>query len=59
MGVTITIGLVWAVTGKLALAAGVGLGEFLFKFVAYYAHERLWARIPHGAVAPETDGGGS
>ena len=62
MAVTITMSLVWVATGKVALAAGVGVGEFVFKLAAYYAHERLWARIPDSAAAPvaaRAEGGGS
>jgi uncharacterized membrane protein len=35
----------YALTGSVAIAAGLGLLEPLANTVAYFLHERLWARI--------------
>lgn len=48
LAVAATVGVVWLATGRPGLAAGVGLLEFAVKLVAYYAHERVWARIGFG-----------
>ena len=44
----ITAGLVFAFTGRLSLAAQVGLLEMLLKILAYYLHERIWGQISWG-----------
>jgi sulfate adenylyltransferase large subunit len=36
------------VTGSSTMAGGVALAEVLTKAILYYAHERVWARIPWG-----------
>ena len=43
-----TMILVYAFTGKLALAAGVGVLEVITKLLIYYAHERAWNHITWG-----------
>jgi uncharacterized membrane protein len=35
-------------TGNIALSGAVGLGDLLLKTLAYYVHERIWARIEWG-----------
>jgi uncharacterized membrane protein len=40
--------LVYIMTGETVLAASISSLEFLFKLVAYYAHERLWDRVHVG-----------
>ena len=42
-----TVGITWWVTGKIKTALEVGSGEFVLKFLIYYAHERAWALVPH------------
>lgn len=44
----ITFAVVWFVTGKLTLAAGIGVADTLIKLGAYYFHERLWIRVKFG-----------
>ncbi|MCA9411638.1 MAG: DUF2061 domain-containing protein [Candidatus Omnitrophica bacterium] len=44
----ITFVVALAVTGKTELSAGIGLADSLIKVFAYYAHERVWFRIPFG-----------
>jgi len=44
----ITAGLVYAFTGRLGLAAQVGVLEMLLKILAYYLHERMWGRVSWG-----------
>ena len=43
-----TMILVFAFTGKLALAVGVGALEVITKLLIYYAHERTWDKINWG-----------
>lgn len=44
----ITAGLVYVFTGRLSLAAQVGLLEMLLKILATYLHERIWGRLSWG-----------
>jgi uncharacterized membrane protein len=44
----LTVAALWLLTGRPAVAAAVGLGEFLVKMAAYYCHERLWNRVSFG-----------
>jgi len=46
----ITTGLVYIVTGKMALAFSVGAIDVVVKLLTYYIHERLWMMIPIGKV---------
>ena len=45
---TITISLVFWVTGKLTLSLGVGLVEAVIKMLVYYLHERGWDKVGWG-----------
>jgi uncharacterized membrane protein len=48
---TITTGLItWGVTGEYLTALAVGSIEPWVKFAVYYAHERIWQRVPIGTV---------
>ncbi|MCZ7662193.1 MAG: DUF2061 domain-containing protein [Thermoleophilia bacterium] len=38
----------WLVTGRLGLAATIGVTDSLAKLVTYFLHERLWDRIAYG-----------
>jgi uncharacterized membrane protein len=44
----ITTTIVFAITGKGDFAAAIGLTDTVIKFFIYFAHERLWNRIPYG-----------
>ncbi len=52
MGSLVTVGVVWTVSGRLDWAGITGAADAAVKIVAYYVHERLWARIPYGRVQP-------
>jgi uncharacterized membrane protein len=39
-------------TGKGTLSLGVGLADMVVKIGVYFAHERIWARIPYGRPKP-------
>jgi len=39
-------------TGRLDFAVTVGLADTLVKFLIYYVHERMWARISYGKPRP-------
>lgn len=45
-----TMTIAWIVTGEVALALKIGGIEVFAKILIYYAHERAWASVPHGAV---------
>ena len=50
----ITATLAWSLTGSLEFAATIGLFDTTVKLLAYYLHERFWARVPIG-LATEAD----
>jgi len=50
MGVTTVIA--WMLPGQIAAAFGIGAGDLILKLAVYYAHERIWARIPFGKLRP-------
>ena len=41
-----------AVTGKLHVAATIGIFDTLIKLAAYYMHERSWLRVDFGKARP-------
>jgi uncharacterized membrane protein len=43
------------ITGSLKSAFSIGACDFAVKFVLYYAHERIWAKIPLGKIAYTPD----
>lgn len=47
-GTTMTI--TYIATGSLDSALTVGGADFVFKFLLYYGHERLWQMAPVGSV---------
>ena len=51
-GLVVTIAVVWMVTGRVKLAASIGLADTLVKLLAYYFHERFWLKIRFGRVKP-------
>jgi uncharacterized membrane protein len=52
LGSMVTFTVVWVMTKKLELAAGIGILDTLLKVGAFYFHERLWHRIPFGKIKP-------
>lgn len=48
----ITSLVVFVLSGELAFAAKIGLLDTSIKFGAYFAHERMWLRIPFGRYKP-------
>ena len=48
----ITASVVLTITGKLRLAAEIGLIDTFIKLGIYYLHERIWNRVPYGQVKP-------
>ena len=38
----ITTGVAWVLTGRLEIAATIGVLDAALKLFAYYAHERAW-----------------
>ena len=41
-----TMLITWWVTANVNAAMLVGSVEFVAKFIIYYAHERVWVRLP-------------
>ena len=48
MATATTVLIVFIFTGKLLLAAGVGVVEVVAKLILYYFHERIWDKIKRG-----------
>ena len=53
IGAVITALIVFAFTGKLALAIGVGAISLIAKTILYYLHENLWAFIDSRKPKPQ------
>ena len=51
-GTVVTMVVAWLVTGEWGDAMVVGVGDSAAKFVFFYAHERIWARIDYGRLKP-------
>jgi len=49
IGAVITALIVFALTGKFALAIGVGVICLIAKTILYYLHESLWALLTLGS----------
>ena len=47
-GLFVTFGVAWILTGRLDVAACIGVGDFAVKVGVYYIHERLWLRVRFG-----------
>ncbi len=53
LGTLDTTILVFLFSGKLLLAASVGLTELVTKIFLYWAHERAWQKIRWGRIIPD------
>ena len=51
-GTIVTFLVALFLTGKVELAAKVGLLDTLIKIAAFYFHERIWHRIGFGKLKP-------
>jgi len=49
----ITTGIAWKATGRMDLAASVGLVDMAIKMGLFYMHERCWSRVMFGLRPPE------
>ncbi len=49
----ITTGIAWKVTGRMDIAASVGLIDMGIKIGLFYLHERCWSRVNFGVRQPE------
>ena len=49
-GTITTAGITFLVTGDITTALAVGGVEPIVKLFVYYAHERLWQRVPIGTI---------
>jgi uncharacterized membrane protein len=52
LGSGVTFAVVFVITRKFDLAAGVGVMDTILKIGAFYFHERLWHRINFGKIKP-------
>ena len=50
LGVIITTTIAYILTGTLTFALEIGLTDTVVKLGIYFAHERIWMRIPYGKV---------
>lgn len=48
LGSGVSVLVVLAFTGNMALSGAIGLGDLVIKTFAYYIHERIWANIAWG-----------
>jgi uncharacterized membrane protein len=46
----VTFTVAWFITGKLTLAAEIGIADTLIKLGAYYFHERTWICVEFGKL---------
>ncbi len=46
----ITMAVAYALTAELTFAAKIGAADTLAKLAIYFAHERVWQRIPYGKI---------
>lgn len=49
----LTMGVVYAVTGSVALMASVGVVDVISKMIFYYIHERTWGNVKWGLLGTE------
>lgn len=50
IGSTITMTVVYAVTGDLAIMASIGIIDILAQLFFYYLHERTWGKVQWGIL---------
>lgn len=50
LGSLVTAALVLFLTHRKGLALSAGILDSVTKVLAYFVHERLWAKIPYGRV---------
>ncbi|MEZ4443002.1 MAG: DUF2061 domain-containing protein [Polyangiaceae bacterium] len=50
LAVIITTTVAYFLTGEFAFAVEIGLIDTVAKLGIYFAHERIWTRIPYGKV---------
>lgn len=55
VGTLDTIGVSFLITGRITLALSIGAVELITKVVLYYAHERVWNKIPLGRYEAPKD----
>ncbi len=55
LATAITTAVVYLATGRLEFAVALGAADTAVKLLVYFAHERLWNRIPFGRAQPEPE----
>ena len=51
----ITTLIAFILTNEVTFAVEIGLLDTSIKLVVYFAHERLWLRVPWGRAASDSD----
>ncbi len=54
LGSFVTAAIAWVYTGSVGASAAIGGVDAVSKMAIYFAHERLWARIPFGRKIRKT-----
>lgn len=59
-GTVDTVLISWIITGRIGVAASIGLFELMTKTFLYYSHERIWQKIKWGRtdLIVKTENGG-
>ena len=55
-GFSTTTLIAWAITGRFALSASIGVADTVAKLFLYYGFERAWNRIDFGRVEADVAG---
>ena len=54
LATVITFVVAWIFTGRVTVAAEIGVADTLIKLGVYYSHERFWNRVKFGQLkSPE------
>jgi uncharacterized membrane protein len=51
-GFLITMTTAWLITGRVGVAASIGLVDTGVKIISYYFHDRLWLKVQFGRKQP-------
>jgi len=51
-GTIVTFAVAWLVSGRIELAAQIGILDTAIKIAAFYVHERLWMKVGFGKLKP-------
>jgi len=49
---TVAFSVGWLMTGDILVGSAIAMVEPAVNTIAYYFHERVWARVPQGVTEP-------